>query len=159
MTSAFEKYLGTELAAELLAIIPPEALLSPRSTVDPKHRGKVPGHYNSATGTWSGRTDWPEGFATEAMIREWSKYPDPNIGIRTKYFPVIDFDINLDWLIRDLLSLAEQHLGPAPVRGRNDSPRVMMLYRLAEGAEPIRSWPLKFTLPETGNIQHAVEIL
>src|SRR5215472_5550760 len=159
MTSAFEKYLGTELAAELLAIIPPEAPLSPRSTVDPKHRGKVPGHYNSATGTWSGRRDWPEGFATEAMIREWSKYPDANIGIRTKYFPGIDFDIELASLVRDLLPLAETHLGPAPVRGRDGSPRVMLLYRLADGAEPIRSWSLKFTLPETGSTQHAIEIL
>jgi hypothetical protein len=158
MTSPFEKYLGTPLAPELLAIIPPDAPLSLGSTVESKHRGKVPGSYSTAKGTWAGRRDWLEGFATEAMIGEWSKYPDANIGIRTKYFPGIDFDIELASLVRDLLPLAETHLGPAPVRGRDGSPRVMLLYRLADGAEPIRSWSLKFTLLETST-QHAIEIL
>jgi hypothetical protein len=159
MTSPFEKYRGTEYAPELLAIIPPDASLSPRSTVDPKHRGKVPGSYNTVTGTWSGQRDWTKGFATEEMISEWSTYPDPNVGLRTKYFPGIDFDIDLEWLVRDLLPVAQEHLGRSPVRGRDGSPRVMLLYRLADGAEPIRSFCLKFTLPETGSTQRAIEIL
>jgi AAA domain/Primase C terminal 2 (PriCT-2) len=159
MTSPFEKYLGTELAPELLAIIPPGVKLSPGSTVDPKNLGKVPGTYNFGTGTWSGRRDWVEGLATETMIKEWRLYPDPNIGIRAKYFPGIDFDIDLDWLIRDLLPVAEKHLGPSPVRGRDGSPRVMLIYSLAPGAEPIRTFCLKFTLPETGSTEHALEIL
>src|SRR5271166_4543729 len=159
MISPFQKYLGTELVPELLAIIPPGVQLSAGSTVDPKHLGKVPGNYNPVTEKWSGRSDWLKGFATEAMIHEWSKYPDPNIGIRTKYFPVVDFDIELDRLVRDLLPIAEKHLGPAPLRGRDGSPRVMLIYRLAQGAEPIRTLCLKFTLPETGSTQHAIEIL
>jgi hypothetical protein len=159
MISRFQKYLGSDLVPELLAIIPPGAQLSAGSKVKPKHLGKVPGKYNLVTGLWSGRWGWLEGFATEATIREWSLYPDPNVGIRTKYFPGIDFDIDLDWLVQDLLPIAEKHLGPAPERGRDGSPRVMLLYRLADGAEPIRSWCLKFTLPETGSTQHAIEIL
>ena len=107
MISRLLKYLGTDLAPELLVIIPPGVQLSPGSTVDPKHLGKVSGRYNSVTGMWSGRRDWLEGFATEAVINEWSLYPDPNVGIRTKYFPGIDFDIDLDWLVRDLLPIAE----------------------------------------------------
>ena len=159
MTSPFEKYLGTEYAPELLAIIPPDALLSPRSTVDPKQRGKVPGSYNAVTGTWSGRSDCLKGIASEGMIRKWSTYPDPNVGLRTKYFPGIDFDIDLESLIQALLPIAREHLGPSPVRGRDGSPRVMLLYRLADGGEPVRSFCLKFTLPEAGSTQHAIEIL
>jgi hypothetical protein len=159
MISPFQKYLGTELVPELLAIIPPGVQLSAGSTVDSKHLGKVPGIYNPVTGMWSGRRDWLEGFATEALIKGWSLYPDPNVGIRTKYFPGIDFDIDLDWLVRALLPIAEKHLGPSLVRGREGSPRVMLIYRLAQGAEPIRTFCLKFTLPETGSTQHAIEIL
>jgi hypothetical protein len=159
MVARFEKYLGTDLAPELVAIIPPGATLSTGSTVDPKHRGKVPGSYNPATGMWSGRRDFLEGFATDAVIREWWQYPDPNVGIRAKYFPGVDFDIDVEWLVKDLLPIAERHLGSSPVRGRDGSPRVMLMYRLAEGAEPIRPYCLKFTLPETGDKEHAIEIL
>src|SRR5919201_1311273 len=98
-------------------------------------------------------------FATDAMIREWSQYPDPNIGIRAKYFPGVDFDIDVEWLVRDFLPISEKHLGFSPVRGRDGSPRVMLMYRLAEGAEPIRPYCLKFTLPETADTQHTIEIL
>jgi hypothetical protein len=83
----------------------------------------------------------------------------PNVGLRTKYFPGIDFDIDLEWLVRDLLPLAEKHLGTSPVRGRDGSPRVMLLYRLADGGKPVRSFCLKFSLPDTASTQHAVEIL
>lgn len=159
MISPFDKYLGTELAPELLAIIPPDAPLSPRSAVHLKHRGKVPGSYNSMTGTWAGRKDWTKALATSETIREWSKYPDSNIGLRTKYFPGIDIDIDLPSLVQDLLPIAEQHLGTSPVRGRDGSPRLMILYRLADGAEPISSYCLKFTLPATGSTEHAIEIL
>lgn len=159
MISRFQKYIGSDLVPELLAIIPPGVQLSAGSAIDPKHLGKVPGKYNPVTRMWSGHRGWLEGFATEATIKEWSQYPDPNVGIRTKYFPGIDFDIDLDWLVQDLLPIAEKHLGPAPERGRDGSPRVMLLYRLADGAEPIRSFCLKFILPETGGTQHAIEIL
>lgn len=159
MTSPFEKYLGTELAPELLAIIPPGAELGAASTIDPKNRGKVPGTYNPGAATWSGRAKWQQGLATEAMIKEWSLSPEANIGIRAKYFPGIDFDIDLDWLVSDLLPIAERHLGRSPVRGREGSPRVMLMYKLAEGAEPIRTLSLAFTLPATAGKVHAVEIL
>jgi hypothetical protein len=159
MISPFQKYLGTELAPELLAIIPPGAPLSPGSTVDPKSRGKVPGSYNLTTETWSGCRDWPKRLATETTLREWLLYPDPNVGIRAKYFPGIDFDVDLDWLVQDLLPIAEKHLGPSPVRGRDGSPRVTLMYSLAPGAEPIGKHPIRFTLPATGNKEHVIEIL
>ena len=108
---------------------------------------------------WSGRRDWLEGFATEPMIRAWCDYPNPNIGIRAKYFPGVDFDIDLDCLVEKLLPIAERHLGWAPVRGRDGSPRVLLMYSLAEGAEPIRTYCLKFTMPETGDTEHAIEVL
>jgi hypothetical protein len=159
MISRFQKYLGTDLVPELLAIIPPGAQLSLNSSVDPKNLGKVPGSYNRHTEAWAGRKDWLEGVASDAMIREWSNYPDPNVGIRAKYFPGVDFDIDLDWLVQKLLPIAERHLGCAPVRGRGGSSRVMLMYRLADGAEPIHKYCLKFTLPETGDAEHAIEIL
>ncbi len=93
------------------------------------------------------------------MIHEWSKYPHPNLGIRTKYFPAVDFDVDVKSLVQELLPIADEHLGPAPVRGREGSPRVTRLYRLAGGVEPIRSYCLKFTLPQTGDAPHAIEIL
>jgi hypothetical protein len=159
MISRFEKYIGSDFVPELLAIIPPGVKLSAGSTIDPKKLGKIPGGYDSQTQAWFGRKDCLEGFATDAVIREWSQYPDPNVGIRAKYFPGIDIDIDLDWLVADLLPIAEKHLGPSPVRGRDGSPRVMLMYRLAQGAEPIRTYCLKFTLPETADTEHAIEIL
>jgi hypothetical protein len=159
MTSAFEEYRGTRLAPELFAVIPPGALLSPGSTVDPNDCGKVPGSYNFATRTWSGRRDFLKAFATEAMINEWSGYPDSNIGLRAKYFPGIDFDVDLDWLVADLLPIAQSHLGPSPVRGRDGSPRVLLMYTLASGAEPIKKYSIRFTLPETAAKEHVIEIL
>ena len=158
MASPFDKYIGTEFVPELIAIIPPDATLS-GTTVDPKNCGKAPGRYNFGSGTWSGRRGWQEGRATQEMVTEWLRYPDPNIGIRSKYYPGIDFDVDLDWLVQDLMPIAQKHLGKSPVRGRDGSPRVLLPYKLSEGAEPIRTFCLKFTLPETGSKEHAIEIL
>ena len=93
------------------------------------------------------------------MIKGWIRYPTASIAIRAKYFPGVDFDIDLDWLVQDLLPIAEKHLGPSPVRGRDGSPRVTLMYGLAPGAEPMRKCSICFTLPETGSKQQLIEIL
>lgn len=56
-----------------------------------------------------------------------------NTGILCAGLRVLDFDCDHPALVEKLETLARRYLGDAPLRFRDNSPRVAMLYRAAEG--------------------------
>jgi len=71
-----------------------------------------------------------------------TRLPDPdalNTGLLADGLRPIDVDIDNPTLAHSIKALAVKMLGEAPIRYREDSPRVLLLYRAAIGEPPKRS--------------------
>jgi ribosomal protein S17E len=143
----------------LLPIIPYDAVMSGRTSVTADNRGKVPGL--PVGDAWGGFPGWQNTVATDEHIEFWArleKEKGAGVGIQTRQFPALDIDVTESAFSGTLAALADLVLGPAPERvGR--APKRLMAYALAPGAEPIRKHRVEFTLPETGETKHAIEVL
>ena len=144
-------------AADLLPIIPPGATVVSGSAVDPKQVGKIPGRYNFHTGEWCGLTGaWPTMGISPQMVARSASWPTGNVGLRAENWPAVDIDVS-SADVRDLIeTLANLHLGHAPVRERGNAPRALMVFRRT-GDEAIRKSRIIFE-DQMGD-RHAVEIL
>ena len=146
MTAVFSKYLGTPYQPHIRPAIPPGAPLAPKSKIEPEKLGKVPG-------LWSGK-DWiglPGIFqdmaASHSSLVGWDTWPTENVALRTgDKFNGVDIDTEDGGLAEAIRAAAERILGAAPVRGRAGSARCLMVYRLAEGAQPLRRQTLAWRL-------------
>jgi hypothetical protein len=96
---------------------------------------------------------WQSAAVTPAVVQEWANQK-ANVGLRTRFFPVVDIDVD-DPLIAALCEgIVLSSLGAAPVRSRKNSPRRALLYGLA-GSAPFGKKALDFALPDgsTGKIE------
>lgn len=157
--SAVFRWAGAGFAEHLLPIIPPHAKMSPHSTVGEANRGKVPGKLTPEG--WTGFPGWQDVRATEADLASWAQWEADHgagVGLQARSFPALDIDVTDAPFSDTLAALAGLMLGDAPERiGR--APKRLLAYRLAEGAEAIRKTRLVFTLPSTGETEHAIEVL
>ena len=136
----------------LLSVIPPGAVLSPRSTIPASAVGKIPG-IRQSSGVWSGH-NWRAYVATAADVRRWVVTDNASVGLRTDRFPCLDIDALDEGLVSLIEQLALEKLGPAVARvGR--PPKKLLLYRLTgEPFAKIRLW-----IKTVAGADHLVEML
>lgn len=91
---------------------------------------------------------WRNLKPTRELVEGWSP-----VGLQAAHFPGLDLDITDSSLADAVQRLATEHLGAAPVRGRPNSPKRLMVYRTAE---PFPK--MKATLTYHDKV-HAVEVL
>ncbi len=110
---------------DLVSVIPPAAMLSPRSKIQATAVGKIPGHLG-ADG-WVGY-DWLHAPSpNRATVEQWER-EGASLGLLARRFPAIDLDVLDAGLVARLAQLAERLLGWAPMRtGR--APKQLLLYR------------------------------
>ena len=134
---------------DLVSVIPPDATLSPESKISADQRGKAPGRRNR-NGTWGGY-DWRRHKVTASDARAWS-IAGANIGLRSAFFPGLDLDSLDAGLVDQLIAIAQQQLGPAPIRiGR--APKALLMYHASEPFARMRMFI------EKDGVTHLVELL
>lgn len=152
-------FTGVELFdagfTQLCAIIPPDGELSPQSKIDPSQRGKIPGRKNHS-GTWGGY-DWINFSPERKHVARWDA-DGAGIGIvcGVGETPVIGIDIDVtdDRLSQRIMALAEETLGPAPVRtGR--WPKTLLPYQLDVLSGPVTWRKFRFRID---GVEHLVEV-
>jgi len=155
----FSAYAAAGFGGEIIPILPPNATMSPQSKVDPSQRGKIPGVYNAKLKSWSGMTDWTTRTFTAEDALTWSLWPDANVGLRARIFPGLDLDCAIPEIVKAIRAEADEHLGKAPARGRGNSARLLLPYRLKAGTTPVPKMRITFRHSKTGDITHAIEFL
>ena len=157
--SAVFRWAEAGFAEHLLPIIPPHAEMSPRSTVGEANRGKVPGKLTPEG--WTGFPGWQDMRASADDLASWARLEAEHgagLGLQARSFPALDIDVLDAPFSGTLAALADLMLDDAPER-IGSAPKRLLAYRLAEGAEAIRKTRLVFTLPSTGETEHAIEVL
>lgn len=112
----------------LVSVIPPNAQLSPNSSVKLESRGKAPGTKN-ANGTWSGYP-WLKHEVTEGDVKKWAN-DNANIGICSEHFPAVDIDVLDEWMSNEIARITRDVLGWAPSRV-GKAPKQLLMYRTEE---------------------------
>jgi hypothetical protein len=112
---------------ELVSITPSDAVLSPRSSLKEKSRGKAPG-LCGPDGTWHGY-DWLRRFPSRENVDAW-RPTGAGLGLQTGKYPAVDIDVLDEGLALALADIALNALGPAPCRIGN-APKRLLLYRTA----------------------------
>jgi hypothetical protein len=137
----------------VLPALPIDAALAPTSKVSPEDRGKVPGR-RKRDGTWTGWPDWtnPNKQMSAESIKKYDVI-DCGTCIRTGAVVGADLDITDTALADAAEQAALRILGVAPRRGRSNSAKRLLPYRIAAPLTKIR---LTF---QRGEDTHAVEIL
>ncbi|WPO42525.1 DUF5906 domain-containing protein [Tardiphaga sp. 42S5] len=154
---SFRTWAEAGFLSELLAIIPPDAKISANSEVKDRHRGKTPGVRN-ADGTWSGLGGkWADERTT--TIGDAKKYIlwGASVGLQGRLFPGLDIDVEDEAVAVAIEGLAVDHLGMAPVRSRDGSPRRLMVYRKPADHDTIRKSRTAWI--DAQGVKHAVELL
>ncbi len=153
----FRRWFEAGFGAETLPIIPPDAKISAGSEVKDRHRGKTPGVRNS-DGSWSGLGGkWADDRHTS--IADAKKYIlwGASVGLQGRNFPGLDIDVENEAAATVIESLALDHLGMAPVRSRDGSPRRLMTYAKAAAHDTIRKTRVAWM--DALGVKHAVELL
>ena len=126
-----------------IPIIPPQAPLSPNTTIKAEDRGKIPGRRNSV-GYWAG-FDWLNSVPKLGTLDKWAE-SGAGVGVVCgDPSGVIGLDIDCmdPTLAEQVQNVAEARLGVAPVRvGR--PPKTMLVYRIDPFSDPIRWRKLAF---------------
>lgn len=134
----------------LVSVIPPNAPLSPFSTVQPSQRGKSPGRKNK-NGTWGGY-GWLKHPTTRDDVKQWAQ-DGANIGILATNYPGVDIDSLDPDVAAEVRAIAREILGPAPCRtGR--APKCLLMYR---AEVPFARMAVIITMPDGST--HLVEVL
>jgi putative DNA primase/helicase len=116
---------------ELVCIMPPDAVLSPGSTINPKARGKVPGRLNQQ-GQWAGSVGWQQHYPTSEEVRWWD-HIGANVGVLAKHYPAFDIDIEDETLSDAIAGLVRARFGDKLMRrGRGEGPRQMLVFKASE---------------------------
>ena len=156
---SFQDYRGSPFAEWLLPIIPVGATLTAGSKIAPESIGKIPGLKEGAR--WAGFAGWTKVHINEKALAPWDGwyYPaPPTIGLQARNFPGIDLDVNDEGLAGLACSAAFKAFGPTIVRGRPNSPRQLLMYRLDQSTGiPIAKSRRVYAAP--GAEPFAVEIL
>lgn len=135
---------------DLVSVVPPDAPISPQSSLRPEARGKVPG-VRRGDGFWSGY-DWLHGGAPSGQeVARWVN-DGANIGMLAARFPGLDIDCEDPSLAKLIEQEALKVLGPAPIR-TSRPPRKLLVYRTDE---PFSRMAAKITF---NGLTHTVEVL
>jgi hypothetical protein len=152
----FTDYAGTPFVPHLLPVIPKGAPIA--SKIEPEKAGKIPGLREP--GGWTGFKGWPSMTTPEGVLPKWdSWYPNgrPIIGLRGAELPGVDMDADHPTAAEIVEEQARRHLGPAPKRGRANSRKYLLMYRLKAGEPPITKKRIDFEDP-FGD-RYAIELL
>lgn len=143
-------------ARDLLPLIPPGAVLSPNSGVQPGQIGKIPGRFSG--GKWSGLSGpWPTFGLAERDQLAAAHWPTQNVGLRAADFPGIDIDTNSKEALELVETLVTEQFGSGlPARERGGAPRALFPFRRV-GEAPVRKHRIEFT--DDRDVKHAVEVL
>jgi hypothetical protein len=117
--------------SELLPIIPPGATLAVNTKIKAENVGKVPGVKNDDD-TWNGYREWTGVHAQKARLKLWESW-GAGIGMQGRQFPAVDVDVNDEQIAQTILMLALDVFGAAPIRYRDGSPRLLLMYSAKEG--------------------------
>ncbi len=132
---------------EVLPGIPYGGKLSALSGVSPFDCAKVPGRFNRNK-EWTGVPDWTTTEITLNEINRWSEWPTPNICLRTADYPAWDFDANSQKLADAFCEFCQQELGIAPIRGRDGSPRCLLVFKRDPNSKPWGKVRIVFRHPD-----------
>ena len=132
----FQQFINRGLLPHLLPIIPPDAVISPNSTIDQSACGKQPGLYDKFTNTWSGYPSWSIATTTIEDLILWSTWPLVSCGGRTRVIPLIDIDIKNPVLAGEVSNFITTIAGDTAKRTREGSPSELRLFKLADGETP-----------------------
>jgi len=133
MQNNLQMYVALGMQSHIIPIVPPDATLSPNSSLDDNDKGKQPGQYYPATGLWSGRAGWASGYTTYEDLTEWSTWPTENYGLRTAYYPSVDVDVDDVILAQQINTTIDLFIPNTATRSRDNSPRVVRVFKLADG--------------------------
>ena len=140
---------------DLVPVTPPGCALSPRSSLKPADRGKVPGLLRQDGWVGLNMADYK---MTPNLLRRAGRW-GANIGLKSTRFPAFDVDIKDDGLIDVIEALVDlgndvvAASGKCPPRRTGNAPKTLLQYR-AEQALP--TWRLKVLDPRSGR-EHYVE--
>ncbi len=164
----FELFARNGFGPLLLPAGHPGWMVAPESTIKPDDVAKVP-MYLGADGLARGYGGWTTRTpATEQDIQRWQRMGcldrPANVSLRTGEVAgaslacgATDIDVDCPVLAPKIVALAKECLGVSPRRMRPNSPRALMLYRLAPDAANLSKIRQEFTGKDGG--KHAVEIL
>lgn len=134
---SFSDYAGTPFVPHLLPIIPKGAPVISEK-LSRMEIGKIPGlRWPSG---WTGFEDWPSMTTPEGVLPKWDAwYPSGQqvVGPRAAELPGIDMDADHPVVAEIVYRNALFYLGPAPKRGRTNSRKYVLMYRLKAGEPPI----------------------
>jgi putative DNA primase/helicase len=153
----FARWHGAGFTSELLPIIPPGSHLTPGTSVQPHHKGKVPGVL-TAQQTWSGLAgQWSQEFATENDCKRWHKW-GASVGLQGRNFPGIDIDVDNQELASKIKDCAGYYLGFGPIRTRQGSNRALLMFRAGGTARGLLR-KVRCEFHDREGAKHAVELL
>ena len=114
---------------QLVCVVPPDAELSPTTSIKPAMRGKCPG-VRKRDGKWIGYDFLHAEYPSQKEVGLWQDEDGANIGILAENFPGLDIDCEDYNLVRFIMQEAREVLGDAPVRTSRE-PRRLLVYRTA----------------------------
>ena len=120
---------------ELVGAIPPGAKIAPSSKVT--EGGKTPGH-KGVDGWYGLGGKWSDEFRMTLKKAKRMGLDGATVGVQARIFMGGDIDINDAVLAANIQELAFEHLGVTCVRTRDGSERRLLMYRLPDGAAPMR---------------------
>lgn len=150
----FKSWWELGYGAELVPVIPHDAMIAEGSSVKLEMRGKTPGlkrdnGWVGLGGPWSEKL-----LPGPKQLQQWQKM-GAYVGRQGRRFPAVDIDVDVEKASHAIQDLAFEHLGDAPVRWRKKSARRLLPYRRADGVV-IRKRRIAFLI---NGEKHAVDIL
>ncbi|HWE72587.1 MAG TPA: phage/plasmid primase, P4 family [Stellaceae bacterium] len=159
----FIEYADAGFEHDIVPIMPPDAVLSPLSKINPEQRGKIPSLFKRGQQCWIGFPDWATVTITRSDALIWDRWGEPcGVGLRAAFFPGIDQDCERAEFNKVVLTVAHRLLGPDLVRRyRSNSPRWLLCFRLADGETPLPKMRAAYRFPGDAPDAkpHATEIL
>jgi Family of unknown function (DUF5906)/Bifunctional DNA primase/polymerase, N-terminal len=116
----------------LLPIARPGSKVWSKSKVDPSQVGKIPMLYRAGEDAWQGYVGWTTRRHTVQQLRVMDGWPGVGIGLHMMRTVAADIDTGDPRLAAATVEAVRRHCGPAPMRGRDGSPRCLLLYRTEE---------------------------
>ncbi len=146
----FRDYEGTEFVPYLLPIIPYGAPLSPKTKqLTPEKIGKIPGR--RLPDGWVGFPNWQNDSSTDRVLSAYAGWykdqPCETIGTRANFLLGNDSDFDNN-VVRDIvIEEYVKRFGPAPIRTRPNSFKILIPLRLAKGSQAVTKIRRVFTDP------------
>jgi len=136
---------------DLVCVIPPGASLTAGSSIKPAMLGKVPG-LPRPHNLWSGYDFICTPIPNRSTVDHWAQR-GANLGLLAARFPGVDIDCDDPGVAEVVAELARTHLGWAPARIRQGSPRRLLVYRTD------RPFPKQRVTFLVGGQKQAIDIL